>query len=170
MKLLTLGRIIRTKGLDGTFKVNSSTDFALERYEEGNKVFIQNEKTKELKEVTVRRYYFDQGFDYVAFEEIPTIDEATPYINSLIMIDKDTLPPLEEDEYYFDDLEGCKVNVKGNHIGKVSKVEDYNGRRSLRVTLSNRKQILIPFVDQFIKDVNIEKKTIEVELIEGMIE
>jgi ribosomal 30S subunit maturation factor RimM len=52
MKLLTLGRIIRTKGLDGTFKVNSSTDFALERYEEGNKVFIQNEKTKELKEVT----------------------------------------------------------------------------------------------------------------------
>ena len=29
MKLLTLGKIIKTKGLDGTFKVNSSTDFAL---------------------------------------------------------------------------------------------------------------------------------------------
>ena len=47
------------------------------------------------------------------------------------------------EEYYFDDLEGCKVTVKGNHIGKVSKVEDYNGRRSLRVTLSNKKQILM---------------------------
>ena len=37
MKLLTLGKIIKTKGLDGTFKVNSSTDFALERYQKGNK-------------------------------------------------------------------------------------------------------------------------------------
>lgn len=170
MKLLTLGKIIKTKGLDGTFKVNSSTDFADERYQKGNKVYIEDIRTKELKEVTVRRYYFDQGFDYVAFEEIPTIDEATPLVNSLILVDKDSLPPLEEDEYYFDDLEGCKVTIKGNHIGKVSKVEDYNGRRSLRVTLSNKKQILIPFVDQFIKEVNIEKKSIEVELIEGMIE
>ena len=170
MKLLTLGKIIKTKGLDGTFKVNSSTDFALERYQKGNKVLIKDEKTKNIIEVTVKRYYFDQGFDYVSFEEIQTIEEATPYINSLIMIDKDTLPPLEEDEYYFDDLENCKVTVKGNHIGKVSKVEDYNGRRSLRVTLSNKKQILIPFVDQFIKDVDIKNKSIEVELIEGMIE
>ena len=40
----------------------------------------------------------------------------------------------------------------------------------MKLPLSNRKQILIPFVDQFIEDVNIEKKTIEVELIEGMIE
>ena len=170
MKLLTLGKIIKTKGLDGTFKVNSSTDFAEERYQKGNKVYIEDFKTKELKEVTVKRYYFDQGFDYVSFIEIPTIDEATPYVNSLIMVDKNSLPPLEEDEYYFDDLEGCKVTVKGDHIGKVTKVEDYNGRRSLRVTLSNRKQILIPFVDQFIKEVNINKKSIEVELIEGMIE
>lgn len=170
MKLLTLGRIIRTKGLDGTFKVNSSTDFAEERYQKGNIVYIEDVKTKELKQVTVKRYYFDQGFDYVSFNEIPSIDEATPYINSLIMVDKDSLPPLEEDEYYFDDLEGCKVTVKGNHIGKVTKVEDYNGRRSLRVTLSNKKQILIPFVDQFIKEVNIQNKVIEVELIEGMIE
>ena len=170
MKLLTLGKIIKTKGLDGTFKVNSSTDFADERYQKGNKVYIEDIRTKELKEVTVRRYYFDQGFDYVAFEEIPTIDEATPLVNSLILVDKDSLPPLEDDEYYFDDLEGCKVTIKGNHIGKVSKVEDYNGRRSLRVTLSNKKQILIPFVDQFIKEVNIGKKSIEVELIEGMIE
>ena len=170
MKLLTLGRIIKTKGLDGTFKVNSTTDFAVERYQKGNKVLINIEKTKELKEVTVRRYYFDQGFDYVSFEEIKTIEEASLFINSLIMIDKESLPPLEEDEYYFDDLEGCKVLVKGNHIGKVSKVEDYNGRRSLRVVLSNKKQILIPFVNQFIKDVNIASKSIEVELIEGMIE
>ena len=170
MKLLTLGKIIKTKGLDGTFKVNSSTDFAEERYQKGNKVYIEDIRTKELKEVTVRRYYFDQGFDYVSFEEIPTIDDATPLVNSLILVDKNSLPPLEEDEYYFDDLEGCKVTVKGKHIGKVSKVEDYNGRRSLRVILSNKKQILIPFVDQFIKEVSIEKKSIEVELIEGMIE
>ena len=68
MKLLTLGRIIKTKGLDGTFKVNSSTDFAEERYEKGNKVLIKDERTNNIKEVTVRRYYFDQVFDYVSFE------------------------------------------------------------------------------------------------------
>ena len=40
-----------------------------------NQTIANLEKTKNIIEVTVKRYYFDQGFDYVSFEEIKTIEE-----------------------------------------------------------------------------------------------
>ena len=54
-----------------------------------------------------------------------TIEEATPYINSLIMIDKDSLPPLEEDEYYFDDLSLSEIaeNEGGSRQGAMDVIK-----------------------------------------------
>ena len=48
MTLLNLGTILKTKGLDGTVKVYSTTDFADIRYKIGNKLFLHNEKNATL--------------------------------------------------------------------------------------------------------------------------
>lgn len=168
MKLLTLGKILKTKGLDGTVKIASSTDFAETRYQQGNKVFLFNEKTNEIKEVTVSSYYFHQGNDYVSFEEYPTIEAITPFINWSICIDKNSLPELGENEYYFCDLEECDVYENDVLVGKVKLVEDYNGRKLLRIARKNKSDLLLPFVNAFIKDVDIKAKRIDVKLIEGM--
>ena len=53
-------------------------------------------------------------------------------------------------------------------IGKVIKVEEYPAQSTLRVK-TNNKEILIPFVNAFIKKVDIKNKTITVRLIEGML-
>ena len=69
MTLLNLGTILKPKGLDGTVKVYSTTDFADIRYKIGNKLFLHNEKNGTLIEVTVKKHYTSQQFDYVTFEE-----------------------------------------------------------------------------------------------------
>lgn len=171
MTLLNLGGIVKPKGLDGTVKVFSTTDFAPIRYQKGNKVILLNEQTNKQIEVTVRDYYSSQGFDYVSFEEYKSIEEIEPFIRWKIVVDKDSLPPLEDGETYFIDLIGCEVidKTKGL-IGKVIDVEEFTGRRSLRIKLVNKKELLLPYIDVFVKDVNVESKTINVELIDGMVD
>jgi 16S rRNA processing protein RimM len=171
MGKLYIGKIIKTKGLDGTLKINSSTDFAPKRYQQGNKIYLENMHTKEVTTLSVVSYYSDKGFDFVKFAEINSLDEANALIGSSLFVNKDELPPLDNDEYYFDDLVACSIIDQNNqNIGKVVNVEDYNGRRSLRIALTNKKELLLPFNKVFVKDVNIASKSINVSLIDGMIE
>lgn len=170
MKYLTLGYILKTRGLKGEVKVKSTTDFASTRYKKNNKVYLYNEKTSDLVEVHVKSYNASLGFDYVSFVEFPDINLITPYISYQIVVIKEEQPPLGKDSYYFDDLIGCEVICQtGEVIGRVIKIEQYSANETLRIRLNNQKDLLLPFVKAFIKNVDIENKKIDVELIEGMI-
>ena len=171
MNLLTLGIILKTRGLKGEVKVKSFTNFAPQRYKKKNKVYLYNEKTSDLKEVHVASYSFNQGFDYVSFVELNDINLVLPYIGYQIVVKKEEQPPLKKDNYYFSDLIDCEVvDQNQKMIGKVTKVEEYSANETLRIKLNNGKVLLLPFVKAFIKNVNIEEKRIDVVLIDGMVE
>lgn len=169
MNYLTLGTILKTKGLKGEVKVKSSTDFASSRYKKKNKVYLYNENTNDLIEVHVSTYSNNQGFDYVSFEELKDINLITPYIGYQIVVKKEEQPPLRKDSYYFSDLINCQVIDQSHEIiGTVYKIEQFSSNETLRIKLTNGKDLLLPFVKAFIKNVDIEHKVINVELIEGM--
>lgn len=170
MEYLALGLILKTKGLKGEVKVKSSTDFASIRYKKKNKVYLYNEDTKDVKEVHVFSYASIQGFDYVSFDELRDINLVLPYINYQIVVKKDELPKLEKDTYYFYELIGCKVIDQNlNEIGEIIKIEEYSANKTLRIKLQNNQDLLLPFMKNFIKKVDIENKVVNVFLIEGMI-
>lgn len=170
MTLLNLGTILKPKGLDGTVKVYSTTDFADIRYKIGNKLFLHNEKNGTLIEVTVKKHYTSQQFDYVTFEEYPSLESIEPFIQWKIVIDKDNAP-IEEGLYYFCDMIGCKIiDEKLGDIGTCVSIDEFVGKRSLRIKLKNNKEILVPYIDVFVKNIDIDNKTINVKLIDGMVE
>ena len=75
----------------------------------------------------------------------------------------------EKNTYYFSDLINCEIiDQNSNYIGKVITVEDYPAQRTLRIKTEG-KDVLIPFVNAFIKNVDIENKKIYVNIIEGML-
>lgn len=170
-ELLSLGIILKTRGLKGEVKVKSFTDFASIRYKKGNKVYLYNERNNDLIEVHVSHYSFIQGFDYVIFKEYPTIEQITPFLNYEIVVKKDEQPKLSDDSYYFSDLISLNViNQNNENIGKVIKIEQFSANETLRIRLNNSKDLLLPFMKAFIKKVDLENKAIYVNLIEGMIE
>ena len=170
MEYLSLGLILKTRGLKGEVKVKSSTDFASTRYKRKNKVYLYKEATGDMKEVHVASYSFNQGFDYVSFEELKDINLVLPYIGYEIVVIKEEQPSLKKDTYYYGDLIGCEVYDQNDTlIGKVTKIEDYSANQTLRIKLNNGKDLLLPFMKAFIKKVDIENKKINCELIEGMI-
>ena len=56
-----------------------------------------------------------------------------------------------------------------NSIGKVKKVESYASYDTLRIERENNKDVLVPFVKAFIKEVNIEERKITINVIDGLL-
>jgi 16S rRNA processing protein RimM len=79
-------------------------------------------------------------------EGIADRSEAESLRGTLIEVDREALPPLEEGEYYHSDLIGLPcVDEGGTAIGTVSAVENFGAGDLLEVELPTGKKSLIPF-------------------------
>jgi 16S rRNA processing protein RimM len=82
------------------------------------------------------------------FEGVGDRSAAEALRGSLVEIERDQLPPLEEGEYYHADLIGLPaVDRDGNAVGKVAAVENYGAGDLLEIDLEGGKTSLIPFKD-----------------------
>ena len=89
----------------------------------------------------------DSGKTAVArFEGVDDRSVAERLRGSLIEIDRASLPPLEEGEYYHADLIGlAAVDMRGGAVGTVVNVENYGAGDLLEIELEDGKRSLIPF-------------------------
>ena len=80
------------------------------------------------------------------FEGVSDRTAAETLRGSLVEIDRDQLPPLEEGEYYHADLIGLTcVDERGNALGNVVAVENFGAGDLLEVERPNGQRSLIPF-------------------------
>ena len=169
MEYLTLGKIVKTIGLKGELKVYSSTDFGAKRYVKGNKVYLFNEQSKDIVEEEILKYRKDGQFDIITLNNKQDINLVEKYIGWLVQVEKNLLD-LDKGFYYHSDLENCNVYDQNNNIiGKVKKVESYASYDTLRIERENNKDVLVPFVKAFIKEVNIEERKITINVIDGLL-
>ena len=89
-----------------------------------------------------------------------------------VFVSRAAFPQLEEDEYYWSDLIGLDVvNLEGEALGKVTDMMHNGAQSILRITpvavegvldakVSER---LVPFVDQFVKTVDLNGKKITLD-------
>ena len=75
----------------------------------------------------------------------------------------------EDDDYYYYELEGCEVYHKDELIGVVSEILETDAHEILRIKREGANDALIPYVDRFIVDVDVDKKRIDIDVIEGML-
>ena len=166
---LLLGYITDAFSLDGTFKVLSKTDFANKRYQKGTEVFLYNPKSKERLTVTVESFRNNGQFDFVKVKDVDSKEAALEFKGYEIHALK-SYDVVDKDSYYFVDLVGCKVlDEKGQEQGVVSQVEEFPAQLTLRVKRNGKDDFFVPFVKAFIRRVDINKKEIEINIIEGML-
>ena len=169
MEYLSLGVINDSFGLDGTIKIYSTTNLSSKRYKIGNKVFIYNPQTKEEVEHEVLAFRHSGLFDFVKLDGISTPEEVKTLKGCEIHVIKDR-NDLEKGSYFYSDLKGCAiVDDNGKSHGIVSEVEEFPAQLTLRVKREGNKDYFIPFVEAFIKEVDIENKRIFVRIIEGLL-
>ena len=168
MKYIRIGKIINTHGIKGEAKIYSYSDFDEERYQKGNCVYFKI--NDEMKPFTVKTYREHKGFPLVSFEELKDINSIEPYKNCELYIDDDMREDLDEG-YYFDQLEGLDAyDESGNLLGKTIGIEETNGAQdNLRIEMKDGKQFLVPYIDEFISEVNLEENRIVIAMQEGLL-
>ena len=169
MEYVSLGIIKDSFGLDGTMKIFSTTTNQAKRYKANSKVFLYNPQTDERRELTVSSFRKNGPFDFLKVIEINTPEEVKLLKGQEIHAKKDDIE-LEKGQYYYADLVGCEVYDQDNNLlGKVKEVEEFPAQLTLRVARAKSKDFFVPFIEQFIKTVDIENKRILIEKIEGML-
>jgi 16S rRNA processing protein RimM len=80
------------------------------------------------------------------FEGVADRAAAEALRGSLVEIDREALPPLEDGEYYYGDLIGLAAQDRdGNPVGTIVSVENYGAGDLLEIETESGKRSLIPF-------------------------
>ncbi len=88
-----------------------------------------------------------------------------------VHVSRGAFPELEEDEYYWSDLIGMDaVNLQGEALGKVTDMMSNGAQSILRIepvqdpaSTEKTPERLVPFVDQFVKTVDLKAKQITLD-------
>ena len=157
-KTVALGYISAVHGIKGWVKVHSWTRpmEAILSYQP----WLLGEEGKSVKIVDGRK----QGKGIAAL--LPGFDnreDAAVLVGQQIFVDREQMPPTEEDEYYWSDLEGLEVHTTdGKNLGRVERLLETGANDVLVV--KGDKERLIPFVQgQYVKRVDLEAELIEVD-------
>ena len=159
---VAVGRVQRPWGLDGDVKVESMTDFP-ERFASGARVWVAG------VERTVERGRSHKGDLYLKLSGLDDPGQADTVRGALIEVPETELTELPEGDYYHFQLEGLTVTTTaGETLGTVAEVLEPGGNPVL-VVRGGRGEVLVPFIEDVIRRVDLDARVIEVELIEGLL-
>lgn len=168
MEYLTVGQIVKTIGLKGEVKVYPSTNFRDSRFSKGSHLFLLDNNNQIINKLSIKERHINGNCDNLIFNEYSSIEEVEKLVGMYLYVEKDN-NFLKKDQYFFSDLVDMEVYFdNGTFIGKVIKVEEYTNQQTLRVK-TDGKDVLIPFVKAFIKNVDLENKKITINYIKGLL-
>ncbi len=160
MEFKYIGDIVNTHGIKGEVRILSDIKFKEEVFKVGNKFYVGNKK--EELEVTSHRVH--KGFNMVTFKGITNINDVLIYKSEKVYIDASSI---DVDGYFTDELIGMDVVFNGEVIGIVNNV--LKSKAHDIICVEGSKKCLIPDVDAFVDEVNLDTNTITVIDIEGLI-
>ena len=167
---LKVGKIVNTHSLKGEVKVISSTDFEEERFKKGSKLLITR-GNQLIREVVVQSYRNHKNFLLVKFEGIDSVEEAEKLKNLQIKIDSDEVGELEENEFYFHQIIGCEVfDENDKNLGEIIDILTPGANDVWVIKGENGKEILIPYIEDVVKQIDITSKKVNIEVMEGLID
>lgn len=90
--------------------------------------------------------------------------EAAAALKGAVGLMREDFPDLDDGAYYWVDLIGSSVvNTQGENIGVVKSVIDNGVHDVLDVDSVKGKSVLIPFVENYVEDVDLDEKKIIVD-------
>lgn len=169
-KWFNVGKIVNTHGIKGEVRVVSRTDFPEERYKIGNVLSLFMPKSSTPIELTVKTHRSHKNFDLLTFEGYENINEVEKFRDGILKVSESQLGDLNEGEYYYHEIIGCNVaTIDGEELGKVSEILSPGANDVWVVKGKGGKELLIPYIEDVVKKVDIKEKIILIEPMEGLL-
>jgi len=166
--LLVVGRIGRAHGVHGEATIEVRTDLPDERFVLGARLETDPTSNGPLTIESARDH---NGILLLKFLEINDRTTIEKVRDTLLLADVDMSEEAAfEDEYHVQQLIGCDVVLQtGVKIGELTDVLNLPGQDLLAIK-GDRGEILIPFIAEFVPEVDIENRKIIVVPPEGLLQ
>ena len=121
-----------------------------------------------VRETEIEFFRRQHGRCVAKFRGIDSISEAEKHIGDEVKVPAGSLPEPRKGFFYTFQLKGCRVfTAQGEDLGSVTDVIDSGGTEILKVDLE-AEETLIPFAEEYIRNIDLEARRIQVDLPEGL--
>lgn len=160
-ELVVVGRVGGAYGVGGMVRITSSTvpPENILRYRPW--LIGRGDRFVEVEVECVRPH----GPGFIArFAGVADREQAQALAGRLLAVPRDALPPLEtEREYYWRDLLGLEVvDTAGRSLGHVDHLLE-TGANDVLVITGGEREVLVPFMEQFVLEVDLAGRRIRVD-------
>ena len=163
MELIKIGKVLKTHGYKGHLKIFID-EFYIDDFEDMAAIFIHN-----LPYFIVSKDINSDSQAIIALEDIDSKEKAHPLQGKDIFAKDDDLAEILDEEPY-NDLSGFTITDKNlGIIGEITQIIELP-YQFLAQVFRDKKEILIPMNEDFIIHIDEKKKTVEMQLPDGLLE
>ena len=167
MDFYNVGKIVNTHGIRGDVRVMPTTDFVAERFAKGQDLYLQ--QAGEPLKLIVESARQHKGFILVKFVGYDNINDVQDFRDHELMVSGKDQQPLEDGQYYYHQIIGLSVKtVDGEELGTIKEILSPGANDVWVVQRDGKKDLLLPVIDDVVKDVELDAGEVTVELMEGL--
>ncbi len=164
---LQVARIGKPHGFRGEVTVQVLTDAPADRFVPGTEFVVEPASTGPLTVVSAR---WNKDILLLAFEDIESRNDAETLRGAKLFIETEELDEDEDEGWYEHELVGLEARVGSQVVGKIAALHTMPVQDLLVVEAPDGKEILIPFVEQIVPEVNVAEGFVLLTPPDGLFE
>ncbi|HCJ4363354.1 TPA: ribosome maturation factor RimM, partial [Listeria innocua] len=133
--------------------------------------YLFEKNSKKPEKLIIRSHRKHKNFDLLMFEGLTGIHQVERMKEGVLKIKEAQLTDLEENEFYFHEIIGCTVvTTDGEELGEITEILTPGANDVWVVKGADKKEKLIPYIADVVKDINTNDKKITIEVMEGLLD
>ncbi|GAK49911.1 ribosome maturation factor rimM [Candidatus Moduliflexus flocculans] len=165
---ITIGKIVKTRGIRGEVKVLPLTDIP-DRFEYLNSVHVMWPDGR-VQQLVIENASYHHGGVFLCFEGYSSIEQSEQLVGCSLAVDRATSPKLPEGVYYhYEILDADVYTEQGDYLGNVTDILE-TGSHDVYVVRREEKEYLIPSTNEIVLTIDREQKKILIRPICGLLE
>ena len=172
LNLVKVGFVFRPHGVQGELKIKPETPNP-EQFEAFGRVWVgsDSDTSTAYSIASVRYQQTKRGTTVILrLDEITSRDAAETLTKQSVFVPEEELV-IDDGEVLLHDLIDLTVQVaSGEAIGVVTDILEHPAHLTLVIRRHDGPETMLPFVGDFVRDVDVEAGTLTVDLIDGLAE
>lgn len=166
MDLFVFGEIVKTRGLHGCLKAVSFLES--QNILEGLDFIYLESKSGQKSRHEIKKIQPAGKILFLELKGVSDVDTAGSLVGAKLLLPRNLLGVLPDDEYYWSDIIGLEVYTpEGRHLGRIEAIFP-TGSNDVYVCRGDDGEFLIPAIADAIVRIDLAGRRITVKLLEGL--
>ena len=166
-EFIIIGKVVSTQGNKGEINVLPLTD-SIDRFNNLATVFLRSNHSQTI--LNIEKIRMKKDMVILKLKDIENIEEAKTIVGSFLEVERKNAVKLPKDTYFIFEIIGLEVYDENNvFLGKIENVISTGSNDVYIVKGKNKKELFIPAIREVVKNINLEKKRITINMVDGLI-